>query len=321
MKRSRSSLLAAAFASFTLLQWPQVAVAQKFPSKPIDWIVAFGAGGGADRTARSMFPAGEKYMGVRVDVKNIPGAGGVVAWRQMLAKPADGYTLVQGTSTPVLSLLLEAKPVMQPDQIKIVCYLSSYPAVVAAHRGDVWSTWDGLVKYAKANPGKLSLGATNSSLVGAVNVLTAAGLKVALVPYNSTSDALADFIGGHINMIAAEPPAIIDLVKQGNVAVFDAGSEQLPKRVDDALGNPPLASRDLHLKSFSFPRWIGVHPDTDEAKVKILSDRIGKVLKDPAVVAQLKKQNLDIGFVSHEEAQTKYDEMVKSMRQAVKLLK
>lgn len=320
MKHSRWSLVAAA-CIFAWFQVPHLAHAQKFPSKPINWMVAFGAGGGADRTARSMFPAGEKHMGVRVDVKNVPGAGGVVAWRQMLGKPADGYTLLQGTSTPVLSLLLEAKPVLQPDQIKIVCYLSSYPAVVAAHKGDPWSTWDGLMKYAKEHPGKISLGGTNSSLIGAVNVLTAAGLKVTLVPYNGTSDALADFIGGHISMMAAEPPAIIDLVKQGNVAVYDAGSEELPKKVNDALGNPPLASKDLHLKSFSFPRWIGVHPDTDDAKVKILSDRIGEVLKDPAVVAQLRKQNLDIGFVPHEEAQKKYNEMVKSMRQAVKLLK
>lgn len=319
--RARALVLVSVIAIFTWVQSGFSTYAQDFPSQPIDWMIAFGPGGGADRTARSMFPAGAEHMGVRVNLRNVPGAGGVVAWKEMLGAEPDGYTLLQGTSTPVLSLLLESNPPLQPDQIKIVCYLSSFSTIVSAKKGKPWENWEGLVAYAKANPGKLTLGGTNSNLIGAVNVLTAAGLEVTLVPYSSTTDTVADFIGNHIDLIAAEPPATIDLVKQDSVAIYNSGSDPLPDDVNSAMGSPPLATKDLGLAGFSFPRWIGVHPDTDDAKVKILSDRIGAVLKDEQVVKRLKGQNLDIGFSPYDQAQSKYDEMVKSMREAVKLIK
>ena len=72
--RARAWVLVSMIAIFAWVQSGSSTYAQNYPSQPIDWMVAFGAGGGADRTARSMFPAGEGHMWVRIKVRNVPGA-------------------------------------------------------------------------------------------------------------------------------------------------------------------------------------------------------------------------------------------------------
>ena len=94
-----------------------------FPSKQIKWIVPFSAGGGTDRWARIFSGSAIDVFGQPIYVRNVPGASGVAGWVHMLDQPTDGHTVIQGSPTPVLSLILEKKP---PINTGPLCLLSRW---------------------------------------------------------------------------------------------------------------------------------------------------------------------------------------------------
>lgn len=294
--------------------------AAEYPTKTITFVVPFGAGGGNDRWARILAGSAIDYFGQALHVRNMPGASGVVGWKKTLARPADGYTIIVGSPSPVLSLLLEKKPPIKPNQIKIVAYLSSFRAILTAKKGKKWSNWKGFAAYAKANPGKLTIGGSNSLLTGVASLMKQAGLKITYVPYSSTGKAVADFLGGHINLVSATTSTVMGLVPGKATVIINTSDLPLPKKIAKKLGKPPIAA-DFGYKGISFPRWVGVHPDTPDNIADAISVKLGKLLKDKSVKRLLKKIGEQVIYVPRKEAQVKFNQMVKDMGTAVKLLK
>jgi len=301
--------------SLVLLGFGSIATA-KYPEKMITWVCIFKAGGGTDRWARIMSSAAIDVFGQPWHVVNIPGADGIVGWRESLKKPADGYTIVQGSPTPVLALLGEEKPPISPSNIKIVCYVSAFRAILVSKPGKPWATWEGLKRYAKKNPGKLTVGGTRSLVMGQANLFDQAGLKVTLVPYDSTADAVADFLGGHIDTASATFSTVQTIVPEEAVAVVNTSEIPIKKKGFESL---PTA-KDLGYEGMAFPRWVGVHPDTPDEIVKSISEKMGSLLKHKSVAKLIKKMKEEIIFVPYPEAQKAYDKMLKAMRRAIKLL-
>lgn len=299
---------------------PAKGFAAEYPEKTITWVVPFGAGGGTDRWARVLSSAAIDHFGQALHVRNMPGASGVVGWKKTLELPADGYTILQGSPTPVLSLLREQTPPLKPDDIKIAAYLSAFRAILMAQPGQPWSDWEGLVKYAKANPGKLTIGGTDSNLVGAANLLDQAGLSATLVPYPDTGKATADFLGGHVMTLAATTSTALTIVPEKATVVVNTSDLALDEKTAGKLGGPPSAT-DLGYKGISFPRWVGVHPDTPDEIADAISAKLANLVKDKAVVGLMKKLGEEVIFVPRKEAQAKYKNMVNAMRKAVELLK
>ncbi len=291
----------------------------KYPEKMITYIVVFAAGGGTDRWARIMSSSAIDHFGQPWHVVNIPGASGVVGWKEGLNRPPDGYTMIQGSSTPVLSLLMEEKPPISPFEIKIVCYVSAFRSIIASQPDKPWANWDGFKDYAKKNPGKITLGATLSNIVGSANLIEQAGLKVTYVPYSSTGDAIADFLGGHIHAMAGTASSLVPLIPQKAVAVVNTSYIPISEKVKEFKGVP--SAKDLGYEGMAFPRWIGVHPDTPDEIAKFMSEKFDSLLKDKAVVNFIKKLGEEINFMPIEEAQKDYKKMVEAMKKATKLVK
>ena len=286
----------------------------KYPEKMITWITPFSAGGGTDRWARIMSSAAIDHFGQPWHVVNIPGASGVVGWKDGLKRPADGYSIIQGSPTPVIALLTEEKPPISPYDIKIVCYVSAFRSVLVSKPDAPWATWEGLKEYARKNPGKLTVGGTTSLIMGQANLLDQAGIKVTLVPYDSTADAVADFLGGHIDTAAVTFSTAKTIVPEEAVAVVN--TSEIPIKGFEDL---PTA-KDLGYEGMAFPRWVGVHPDTPDEIVEFISEKMGSLLQDEAVAKLLKKIGEEIIFVPHAEAQEAYRKMVEGMKRAIKLL-
>jgi putative tricarboxylic transport membrane protein len=295
--------------------------AAQYPDKTIQWIAAFGAGGGTDRWARVLSTVAIDVMGQAVHVRNKPGASGVVAWKYVLEQPADGYTIYHGSSTPVLSLLSEKDAPFGPEKLKVVAYISEFRSILMAQPGKDWSNWEGFKAYAKANPGKLSVGGTLSLLLGVAVVLDSEGLKVTYVPYSSTGKAMADFVGGHISAGVGTASTALTLVPEKAVVVLNSSNLALDDKVAKKLGNPPLASALGYKRAIAFPNLIGVHPDTPDAIADTLSVKIGEMLKQKSVVNMVGKMGEEIIYVPRAEATKKYNQMVEDMRAGLKLLK
>lgn len=288
----------------------------EYPDKMITYMVVFKAGGGTDRWARVMSSGAIDVFGQPWHVVNIPGASGIVGWREALKKPADGYTIVQGSPTPVIALLSEEKPPISPYNIKIVCYISAFRGILVAKPGKPWATWEGLKKYAKKNPGKLTVGGTTSLNMGLINLFDQAGLKVNMVPYDSTADAVADFLGGHIDTASVTFSTAKTIVPEEAVAVVNSSEIPIKAKGFEKL----VTAKDLGYEGMAFPRWVGVHPDTPDEIVELISEKMDSLLKHKSVKKLIKKMGEEIIFTPHAEAQEAYKKMVEGMKRAIKLL-
>lgn len=314
-------LTAAGFAAAFLATGLPAASFADYPEKTIDYIIPFGAGGGTDRWGRVMASVSFDVWGQAWRVRNVPGASGVVGWKSVLDKPADGYMLLQGSPTPVLGLLLEDKPPLDPEKdIKICAIISSFRSYLLARTDAPFKNYDEFKAYAKANPKKVTLAGTLSHLIGQANFMDQAGLDLTYVSYDGTGKASADFLGGHVMTFAATELLTVSLVPEKARAILNASDLANPKSLEEKVGKVPSAP-DLKIEGISFPRWIGVHPKTPDAICQRISDLMDKTLKTKSVMDLLDAISEEIVFVPMAEAQKKYLSMVKAMRKSAKLLK
>jgi tripartite-type tricarboxylate transporter receptor subunit TctC len=316
MRLSLKSLIVSVL-SFSFLLSGGNFVFAEYPEKMIDFVVPFKAGGGSDRWARVMSSGAIDVFGQPWHVKNIPGADAVVGWRELLKKPADGYAIMLGSPTPIIALLQEKKAPIKPSEIKIVCYVSAFRSILVAKPNAKWSTWAELKSFIEKNPNKLNVGGTISTMIGTANFFDQVGLKVNFIPYSSTTDAVADFLGGHIDLACVTSSTAKSIVPDEAVAVLN--TSELPIKIK-GLENVPSA-KDLGLKGMSFPRWVGVHPDTPDSVVQSISDKMGELLKHKSVAKLIGKMKEEVIFVPYPEAQETYNQMVENMRLALKKIK
>lgn len=294
---------------------------EAYPEEPITWIVPFSAGGGADTWTRIIAEKAEDHFGQPFIIQNQPGGGGVIGWQTLLSQPADGYTVIHGSPTPVITLLSESDPLFPPSEIKIVGFLGSYETLLAARTGTEWSDWDSLVAYAKENPGELTVAGTNSPLINVAGIFDQAGIEVTTVPYQGTSDAVSDFLGGHVDILAGTTTSVSSIISDDVVAVLNASDQQISEAVQEQFGAnvPPLAT-DLGFEASSSPRWVGMHPETPDEIVTAFSDMLGSLMSDEEIVSQITASGEEPRFTPAGEAQDRFDRLIDQTQTSIDLL-
>jgi tripartite-type tricarboxylate transporter receptor subunit TctC len=297
------------------------AVAANYPEKTVLALVPFGAGGGTDRWARVFASVGFDYFDRGLRVQNRDGASGTIGWKSMLDKGPDGHTLMFGSPTQVLAALIEKKPPFDPANLKIVAYYSVMKPTLIAPRNRDFSTWEGFLKHIKTVDKKLTIGGTMTQLIGTANALDQLGLagSVVLVTYPDTGQAMNDYLRGHIDMAAITTSTAVTLMDK-HTAVFNATDTDYPPDAKKIIGEVPN-SKTLGLKPFNPPRFIGMHPDTPDEQVAIMSAKLGAMLKSKPVVNMLKKMGEEIVYVPHDAAQKAYVEILELSKKNVKLFK
>lgn len=295
-----------------------------FPERAVTWIVPFDAGGGADTWTRIIATQAEEVWGVPFIVQNRPGQGGTRGWSDLLREPADGYTIIHASPTPVITLLSQDNPPFQPNQVKMVGFLGSYENILAAKPNAPWATWKGLVEYAQKNPGQLTIGGTNAPMLAVAFLMDQAGLEVNFIPYSGTGAATTDFLGGHIDMLAATTTSITALLPEQAVMVVNTSDEALRSsavsQIKDAGSTVPPSATDLGYEGFSFPRWVGVHPDTSDEVVQRISNLLGELMANEEVMRRISETGEEVNFVERERAQQRYEALIRQLQVSVQLL-
>lgn len=196
---------------------------EKFPTKPISIIVPYAAGGGHDLVTRIVQTPLEKSLGQPIVVINKTGGGSTIALSAVRESAPDGYTI--GIT---LEALLAVQYTIPQAGIKYtdfepIVYFGNTPNILAVRKEAPWNTLKEFIDYAKANPGKVSVG--NSSQGGnnhleAIAIERAAGVKFIHTPYKGTAASIPDLLGGHVHAIAAGLADTISLVKGGKVRLL-----------------------------------------------------------------------------------------------------
>ena len=261
-----------------------------------------GAGGGTDRWVRVMSSVGFDIFDKGMRVQNRGGASGTVGWKYMLSQGTDGHSLLFGSPTPVLAALLEKNPPFDPAKVKIVAYYSVMKPTLMAPKGKPYSTWEGFLKRIKKGGKKLTIGGSITMTLGPASILNQLGLvdKVILVTYSGTGKAVNDFLGGHVDMVTVTTSTATGLSNRA-VAVLNSSDINYPKKARKTLGNVP--------------------PDTPDAQVAVMSDRIGKMLKSKPVKRLIGKLGEVIIYKPHDEATKAYKDVLASAKKNLPLFK
>jgi tripartite-type tricarboxylate transporter receptor subunit TctC len=287
-----STLRAVAIAS--VLAWPGSASANDpaaaYPSKPVKIIVATAAGSSADVVTRLVAEQLSAPLGQAVVVDNRPGAGQTIGVKALAAAEPDGHTLLLG-STGALAInpaLYRHLDMSVSRSFVPIALMVTIPNVLAIAASVPAKTVGELVAYAKANPGKLSFGASQGTpphLLGEY-VRAKSGMEIVYVPYKGGSQSLPDLLAGRIQIGADGLSLLLPHIRDGKVrALAVTSATRLPELPDV----PTLA--EVGIDGYPAQTWMGlVAPaGTPRAIVSKLNAVVNDVLRSAALRESLAK--------------------------------
>jgi tripartite-type tricarboxylate transporter receptor subunit TctC len=268
--------------------------AQTYPAKPVNLMVPYPAGGPSDAIARIVNNALAKELGQPVVVENLGGVSGALAAQKVLAAPADGYYIFQGSPNEViLSPLANAAVKLKTEDFRLVHPVADAVMVFVTRKDLPVNSVDELIALARKSADKpLTYGSVGvGSLYHLIleNVQATTGIKLAHVPYKGNAPLLQDLGGGQVDFaVLVYSAGMGALADQGRLKVIG----QLGAQRSELLKNVPTVSEGQALKNFSYKIWTGfmVPKTTPEDIVTRLHAAIGKTLQDPAVRTQLAAQ-------------------------------
>jgi tripartite-type tricarboxylate transporter receptor subunit TctC len=267
------------------------AFAQAYPSKPITMVVPWPAGGSTDIVMRAISEAAAKNLGQPIVTDNKPGASGTLGPAVVAATgKADGYTLAQ---IPITVMRL---PLMQKtawDAVKdftYIVHLTGYTFGITAKGDGQFKTWQEVVDYAKANPGKVTYatpGAGTSLHIGMEQIAAHSGIQLTHVPFKGGAETNAAVLGGHTTL-QADSTGWKPLVDAGQLRLLAIWTGERSKNWPDAptlkeLGYPFV---------FDSPFGIAGPKGMDPAVVQKLHDAFKKAIEDPAVIGMMAKYDM-----------------------------
>lgn len=287
----------------TALLWTLAVVAghasaQVYPSKPIEWLVPFSAGGPTDVLARAVAPKLSEARGVPVVVVNKAGAGGTLAMSVVANATPDGYTIGMGhTGTQSISPHLYSKlPYDSAKDFAPITQLVSYVNVLVVNPGVPARTVGELVAYAKANPNKVTFGSGgigSTQHVSGELLKSVTGAPMLHVPYKGTAPALVDLMAGNITFTFVSPVAARPLMQTGQVRALAVTSAKRSRHVPDV---PTMRESGVEgYEEAGSELWFGVFAPAGTPKpvVARLNAELVKVMKSQGVAEQMRVLGFD----------------------------
>lgn len=305
------SLLAACIATTGAFAVIAPAYAQdKYPSRPIEFVVPWGPGGGADQLARKIAPGLEKALGVSLPVINAPGATGQTGLTKMLAAANDGYS-ISVFIADTLALQMGASVKWKIADITPAAVMIQQPSAFFVAENSPLKTWKDVEAEAKKRP--LKVGVTGFGSADDLHVIyfNGKGLKLQSVPFPKPAERYASVLGGHADLVyeqLGDVKSFLDGKQMRPVVIF--ADKRFPAFKDIPTGKE--LGHDIIISQF---RAIVMKAGTDAARVKAVSDALAKVAASDDYKAWLKDQFAEAdSFVPADKATAFMNGELDSMR-------
>ena len=232
---------------------PVTSFAQDYPSRPIQMIIPFAAGGGFDQTARNTAQALAEVLKQPIAPFNIDGAAGSIALTRLANATPDGYTI---GITPAVSLTSEPHRnkslTYNLDSFRYVCQVFDNIFSIAVQKDSPYRTIGDLIADAKRNPGKISYGTSGTGSIphlAIADIEAAAGVDFIHAPYRGDGPMQPDLISGRLGFAGVLPSSFIGQVKAGNLRLL----AMLPERRHPAFPEvPTLTESGIPVVQLSF---------------------------------------------------------------------
>jgi len=296
-------LATAVVIAFTL---SEAAFALDYPTKPVRLIVGVAAGGANDTVARLVAQALSERLGQPVIVENRPGAGGNLGLEAVVNAPPDGYTLLFATSADALSAAFYDKAnVNFARDIAPVASLVRGPLVMVVNPSFPAKTVPEFIAYAKANAGKINMasaGIGNTTHVAGELFMMLTGTKFTHVPYRGGAPAVADLIGGQVQVYFDGISGSLEHIRSGQLRALGVTTAQ---RADVLPDVPSIAE---FVPGYEASGWygIGVPKNVPAEIVDKLNREINASLADP----KLKTRLADLGYATFGGSPAEFGNMI-----------
>jgi tripartite-type tricarboxylate transporter receptor subunit TctC len=240
---------------------------EPYPSRPIDFIVTFGTGGGADAMARTLGALAQPHLGVPLPISNVPGASGNTGLAQILSGKPDGYALATYIADTLATIPMGLARYTTAD-LDWVVRTQVADSFLFVRSDGPFKTVQELLQHAQANPGKLRVASTGFGSVDDMTVryLDKKGHRMITVPYPKPGERYAAALGGHAEVLYEQAGDVQQYLKAGQLrplVIF--ATERHP-----AFPDVP-ASKELGLEIY-LPQFRGV-----VARKGTPADRVGKL--------------------------------------------
>jgi tripartite-type tricarboxylate transporter receptor subunit TctC len=208
---------------------------EKFPSRPIQFIIPWAAGGGGTINAQMLQPQFEKSIGGSVQIVNKPGGGGTIAWNYIAYSPPDGYT-VGITNQSFILTQYTTRTGVNYKRVDPLLMVVDIPAALAVKHDAPWRSFKEYINYAKANPGKVQMG--NSGMganyhISALGLEMVTGAKFTHVPFKGSGPNITALLGGHVDSIICEITTLLPFVEGKKFRLLLIGSAERNPVVPD----------------------------------------------------------------------------------------
>jgi len=252
-----------------------------WPARPLSLVVPFPAGGTTDTIARLLSKNLSRQLGQSVVVENKSGASGTLGAAQVLRAPADGYSLLLGTPAEQINApLMMSRPPYDParDLAPVGC-VSRGPNVLVVNPGLKAKTLADLLRMARARPGQINFGSAgngNTSHLSGELFAQAAGVVLTHIPYRGNAPAIADTIGGQVQMMFSNPATVLPHIRGGTLQALAVTSRARIAALPDV---PTLKESGIPVEIYSWT-CLFTRAGTPKAIVGKLHGALAQALDD-----------------------------------------
>lgn len=298
---------------FLLLAAPFTAWAQ-YPAKPIRLIVPFPAGSATDTISRILGNSVGQAIGQPVLVENKAGADGAIAASEVAKAPADGYTLLMATNSPLSAVpALKKNPPYDPvADFTPITDVGRYTFFIVVHPSVPAKTLAELIDHARANPGKLNYATGNTTgIVSSAFFASQARIQMVHVPYKGEPQAITDLVAGRVQLMFASSSTSVPHVREGRLRAIVT---TLPRRTGLLPDVPTIA--EAGMPQFSITSWAGLFGPARMPReiVDRLNKEFAAAMRRPDVQAAMERQAFSLSPSSPEQLGAFVKEQMESYR-------
>jgi tripartite-type tricarboxylate transporter receptor subunit TctC len=261
------------------------AAQEKYPSRPIEFIVPWGPGGGADQLARKAAKLMEEDLKVSLPVVNSPGATGNTGMAKLLAGAADGYSISIMTWDTYALLATSNTRWGLKDIIPVALMIKQPSSFLTATNGNL-KTWADVEREARKQPLKVAVTGFGSPDEITVNFFIARGLKLISVPFANPGERYTAVLGGHADVLYEQIGDVRSFVDSKQIQPVIVFADKRFSVFPDVPASKELGY-DITLPQ---RRAVIMKAGTDPQKVKVIAAALAKVAASSEYKAYLKEQ-------------------------------
>jgi tripartite-type tricarboxylate transporter receptor subunit TctC len=268
---------------------------QNYPSRPINWVVGFPPGGGADGVTRLVAAKLSQNIGQPVLVENRPGASSIIAAQYVTQAAPDGYTILTAEQgSLIFNTALYSKLPYDPKDLAPVSDMIRAPLVLVVNPSFPAKDLKGFIEVVKQQPGKFNYGSPGRGLAHnlAMEALKArAGLNIVDVHYKGIAPAAQDLLAGQIAISVIDTVIVLPHLKSGRLRALATFSEKRLSVTPDVPSLAELGYPDMDIAPIV---GVAVPSNTPKDVIAKLGSEVQRAVRDPDVSAKLTGLGLEI---------------------------